>query len=393
MLKDAALLHLEILERAITAGWILKDASAYNVQWRGVRPVFIDIPSFVPYKVGAPWGGYRQFCMMFLYPLMIAAYRGIDYLPFLRSSLEGIDPDTANRILSGASRLRRGVIGHVYLHSKMQKRYASQDLAEAKKLKGGSSPKKRNEIAHTLSMVLGTIQALRGTVDALSFGAEQTAWANYKNDHSYDVDSLEAKKQFVHGCIEFRRPTTIWDFGCNTGIFSRIAAPYADHVVAFDQDAAAVQALYNDLKSAGPNNILPLVINLANLSPDQGWRGRERQTLEKRGKPELILSLALIHHIVISSNIPVLEFASWLRDFDADIVLEWVGPDDPMTQMLLRNRTNQYDDLLLGNFECILSRHFKVIRSQILKDGLRKIFHLTPVPRAATNATQISRGN
>ena len=71
MLKDAALLHLELMLAALKHGMILKDSSAYNIQWNGAEPVFIDIPSFEVLPKGEPWIGYRQFCELFLYPLML----------------------------------------------------------------------------------------------------------------------------------------------------------------------------------------------------------------------------------------------------------------------------------------------------------------------------------
>lgn len=63
MLRDAALLQLELVEAAIREDMTLKDGG----------PVFIDIPSFEMLPVGAPWAGYRQFCELFLFPLMLQA--------------------------------------------------------------------------------------------------------------------------------------------------------------------------------------------------------------------------------------------------------------------------------------------------------------------------------
>ena len=76
MLKDAALLQLQVLETGARNGWLLKDATSFNVQWMGVRPVFIDIPSFVPWEEGEYWRGYRQFCATFLTPLLLTAHSG-----------------------------------------------------------------------------------------------------------------------------------------------------------------------------------------------------------------------------------------------------------------------------------------------------------------------------
>ncbi|MDQ4086458.1 MAG: methyltransferase [Pseudomonadota bacterium] len=380
MLKDAALLHLDILEQAIPQGWTLKDATAYNVQFVGARPVFIDIPSFTPYAKGEPWIGYRQFCMMFLYPLMLRAYCGIDYLPMLRGSLDGIDPETANQILSGSARFRKGVFGHVYLHAKMQARYRSQDLELAKRLteNAGGSVVEQKAGRHSEAMVLGMIQSLRRIVTRLETPESRTTWGDYETDHSYAESSFAAKKAFVERAVHARRRSLVWDVGCNTGTFSALAASGGAYVVAVDGDAKAIERLYQRQREAHAENILPLVMNLSSASPDQGWRGRERKALEKRGKPELILCLALIHHIVISANIPVSEFLDWLRDFDCEVVIEHVGLDDDMTLMLLRNRVNQYQDLGKAEFERLLTERFEIKAREPLKGGTREIFHVSP---------------
>ena len=380
MLKDAALLQLELLERAIPEGWTLKDASAFNIQWNGARPVFIDIPSFEPYVEGSPWTGYRQFCMMFLYPLMLRAYRNIDYIPFLRSNLEGIEPATANRILTGFSRLRKGVLGHVYLHARMQGRYRAADLDEARVLTENSQEQVRQAKAprHSLAMVLGTIQGLKRTVERLSIPDERTTWGNYDTAHSYAEASFAAKTGFVEKHVRSRRRRLTWDIGCNTGLFSRICAENSDHVIAIDGDAKAIERLYQDLKTDGPGNILPLIADLANISPGQGWRGAERKALDQRGRPDLVLCLALIHHIVISANIPVEEFIDWLHELGCDVILEHVGLEDDMTRMLLRNRVNQYADLEEEAFTRIVSSRFEIRDVQPLKGGHRKLYFLTP---------------
>lgn len=380
MLKDAALLHLDILEEAIPAGWTLKDASAYNVQFIGARPVFIDIPSFTPYAAGDPWLGYRQFCMMFLYPLMLSSYRGIDYRPLLRSNLDGIDPDTANHILTGYSRFKKGVLGHVYLHAKMQGRHKNKDLDEARHLteEVDQRPSERKAGRHSEAMVMGVLQGLRRTVGKLSTPEDRTTWGNYETDHSYAEASLAAKTSFVQEVVDEKRRRLAWDLGCNTGTFSQIAARNTDYVVALDGDVEAIERLYQRQKAAGAANILPLVMDIANVSPAQGWRGAERKALEDRGKPELILCLALIHHIVISANIPLSEFLDWLRWLGGEVVIESVGRNDDMTRMLLRNRVDQYAELDDSNYERVVGEKFEIVRTQPLKGGTRRLYHLRP---------------
>lgn len=381
MLKDAALLHLDMLERAIPEGWTLKDATAYNVQWLGAQPVFIDTVSFVPYVNGEPWVGYRQFCMMFLYPLMLRAYKGIDYLPYLRGSLEGIEPETASRILSGLSRLRKGVLGHVFLHAKMTGRYLNQDLDEARSLTedaAAGGPRRQARIKHSEAMVLGTIQGLRRTVERLHTSDTRTTWGNYDSEHSYAEASFQIKKEFVEKHVRAKRRRMAWDLGCNTGTFSKICAENTDNILAVDGDAKAIERLYQEQKHSGGRNILPLVMNLGNISPNQGWAGKERRAFDRRGKPGLVLCLALIHHIVITANIPLSEYIAWLRQLDSDVIIELVGLDDDMTKMLLRNRVNQYQELSESTFENIVSATFRIADTQPLKGGHRKLYYLEP---------------
>ena len=378
MLKDAALLHLEILEKAIPAGWILKDSSAYNIQFIGASPVFIDIPSFDPYRVGDPWGGYRQFCMMFLYPLMLKAYLRVDFGPMLRAHIDGVDPAVADRLLSRPARWRKGVLSHVTLHAKMQARAAAAELDEAKRLTelAGGAPAASKKIRHSEAMVLGLISGLRATVEKMRSPDERTVWGDYDADHSYSDASLQKKKDFIKrnaGGGAYRR---IWDIGCNTGVFSRLAAPFAERVVSIDGDAKAIDRLYQREKRDGAGKILPLVVDLGNASPNQGWRGAERKSLEKRGRPDLILCLALIHHIVIAANIPMSEFIDWLDDLGGDLIIEFVTAGDAMAQMLLRNKTDQYQDYTIAEFERLVAKRYQIADSEELKGGRRKIYFL-----------------
>ena len=111
MLKDAALLQLDVIRAALDEQMTLKDATSFNVQWNGARPTFIDIGSFTAYVPGEPWAGYRQFCETFLYPLLLQAYRDIPFHPWLRGRLDGITAEQCRSLLSGRARWRRGVHG------------------------------------------------------------------------------------------------------------------------------------------------------------------------------------------------------------------------------------------------------------------------------------------
>ncbi|BAQ15709.1 SAM-dependent methyltransferase [Methyloceanibacter caenitepidi] len=378
MLKDAALLHLDILEAALEQGWTLKDSSSFNIQWVGPKPVFIDIPSLEPYAEGTPWGGYRQFCMMFLYPLMLKAYRGIDFGPFLRSSLEGIDPSVANKILTGWTRFRKGVTTHVALHARMQERAAAKEIEEARRLTEDAqgTVQAATSMRHSKAMVLGMVQSMRRTIGSMRSPDAQTTWGEYDTGHSYGDDSFAKKQRFVEKHGGSRHRALVWDIGCNTGTFSRLCEPFADYVVSMDGDAKAIDRCYLHERQRKSSKLLPIVVDLSNVSPNQGWRCSERKALDARGNPDLVLCLALIHHMVIGANIPMAEFIDWIASLGADVIIEFVSPEDDMSQMLMRNKVNQYTDYTEAEFERLASRRFSIGAAEELKGGHRKIYYL-----------------
>jgi SAM-dependent methyltransferase len=369
MLKDAALLQLELLLAAIHEGMILKDSSAFNFQWKGIKPVFIDIPSFVKLIPGEPWVGYRQFCQMFLYPLFLQAYKGIAFHPWLRGSIDGIDPEPISRLMSVRDLLRPGVLMHAYLHAKMQSRHG----ATGTDVKAGLRAAGFNR-----ELIKANIGRLIKIVRHLTWKPAQSVWSDYAENNSYAESDRGAKEAFVRGVIGSRPWNLVWDLGCNTGTFSRIAAENSRYVVAMDADHLAVERFYQSLKGEGRTSILPLVMNLADVSPNLGWRGLERKALTERGRPDLTICLALIHHMVISANIPVAEFVSWLAGFGGALVIEFVTKEDPMVKRLLLNKRDNYSDYEKGYFERCLSQSFAIQNRRPLDSGTRYLYFATP---------------
>jgi hypothetical protein len=366
MLKDGALLQLELMQAALAENMILKDSSAYNIQWMGAEPVFIDIPSFETLAPGEPWVGYRQFCELFLYPLMLQAYKGVDFRSFLRGSLDGIPADVLRPLLSTRDLARPGVLMHVVAQHALQRRY-SGEVAGIKGSLAAAGFDKR--------LIERNVAGLRRIVERLQPAGARTVWADYAKTHSYDPSEFEAKCTFVRSAAERRRWRLVWDLGCNTGTFSRIAAEQADYVVAMDGDRMAVDRLYQTQRAREDSRkILPLVVNIADPSPNQGWLGLERRSLPDRGRPEFTLCLALIHHIVIGANIPMRDFIGWLADLGTSLVIEFVGRQDEMVQRLLANKDDQYADYDEASFEAALAERFEIASREPLKGGKRTIY-------------------
>jgi hypothetical protein len=369
MLKDAALLQLELLDAALEEGMILKDATPFNCQWIGSRPVFIDVASFERLPPGEPWAAYRQFCEMFLYPLLLQAYREIPFHAWLRGHIDGVEAEHCMNLMSARDLLRPGVLTHVYLQAKAQSRYARSNADIKADL--------RTAGFHT-QLITANVRRLRRLLERLTWKTARSTWSDYVSANSYTDLDREEKAAFVRDVVWSRRWRLVWDLGCNTGTFSRIAAENADQVVAMDADHLAIEHLYQRLKREGQQTILPLVSNLADPSPRLGWRGTERGTLADRGRPSLTLCLALIHHVAITANIPIADFVDWLRSLGTCLVIEFVTRDDPMVRTLLRNKRDDYDDYNRDHFERCLEDGFNIERCVQLACGTRVLYHCSP---------------
>jgi ribosomal protein L11 methylase PrmA len=221
-------------------------------------------------------------------------------------------------------------------------------------------------------MILANVRRLRKLVRKLDWSPGGSEWADYQDFHNYSEIDLGRKEAFVRQCVTETAPATVWDIGCNTGRFSRIAAEQAGQVLAMDLDHAAVERLYR--AADRPANVLPLVQNLADPSPDWGWRNRERTSLPNRSQPDLVLCLALIHHVVISANIPLAEFVDWLASLAPSLVIEYVARADDKVEQLLRNKEDRYADYRRAHLEEALQRHYRIARTLELNEGRRFLY-------------------
>jgi len=366
MLRAAALLQLSILGAALKEGMILKDASSYNVQFQGAHPVFIDIPSFVRLEAGEAWTGYRQFCELNLYPLLLQAYKGVPFQPWLRGSIDGIPAADCNALMSARDKFRKGVLMHVSLQAAAQARFANTKRDVRSDVRKAGFHRELIEI---------NVRKLTKLVQGLEWKQGRSEWSHYANDNSYDDADRERKREFVRSAVQAEPRKLVWDLGSNTGDYSRIAAESADYVIAMDGDTLAVERMYRQLAKEQNTRILPLSINIADSSPNLGWRGAERKSLAGRGSVDMTLCLALIHHVVIGANIPLSEFIDWLATLHSDLVIEFVTKQDPMVETLLRNKDDRYDDYDQGFMETCLAKHFETVRTLPLESGTRTLYH------------------
>jgi len=384
MLQDAALLQLDLTLAALDEAMTLKDATPFNIQWIGARPTFIDMGSFTAYEPGAPWAGYRQFCETFLYPLLLQAYRNLPFQPWLRGRLDGMRAEECRSCLSARDYLRPGVLAHVYLQAKAQARFEDSDVDVKEAL---------HAAGFGAGLIRNNVSRLRRTVAGLRWKPARSTWSDYQRTHSYDDADLERKTDFVSRVLRTRRWPLVWDIGCNTGVYSRLAAGHADYVLALDADQLVVERLYRSLQAEAHGNVLPLVADVADPSPGLGWRGQERRPLADRAAPDLLLCLALAHHVVIGRNVPLADFIAWLAGFGADVVLEFVDRGDPMVERLLRNRREQAIDYSREAAEASLQNHFEIAGRETLASGTRTVYYCRPRHARGGRATGFVDGS
>ncbi len=348
-LKKAALLTLAVQQAALDKGMSLKDASAYNVQFIGSRPVLIDTLSFEAYTEGRPWIAYGQFCRHFLAPLALMALDDIGLSQLLRVHIDGVPLPLAAKLLPWSTRFRPRYLIHLHLHAKSQQRYSDRavDLTQRKLSRRA---------------LLGILDSLRGMVEGLTWKPVGTEWADYYEhiDH-YSDESMRHKVSLVEKFLEnVSTGSTVWDFGANRGVFSRLAARRGAYTICFDIDPAAVERNYRVSSKDGDANLLPLVMDLGNPSPALGWAHEERMALTDRGPADCLLALALIHHLAIGNNLPLDRIAAFFAACGIRLIIEFVPKSDRQSQILLRNRADIFHGYTRGAFEQAFSAHFAI---------------------------------
>jgi SAM-dependent methyltransferase len=331
--------------------------------------VFVDVGSFERLREGEPWVGYRQFCMLYLYPLLLQSAKGVAFQPWLRGAIDGITPAQMRALMSFRDRFRRGIFTNVFLHAKLEARYADRP----------GQVKQEVKRVFKKELFVANVRKMRKLVERLEWNPPHGVWTAYGERNTYTDDDARRKDEFVRAVATSRQWRRVWDIGANNGRYSRIAAEGAKTVVAVDADQGPVELLYRDLRAEGDERILTLAMNLADPSPGLGWRGLERRALPDRGKPDLVLALALVHHMAIGANVPVREFIDWLASLGSELVIEFPTREDPMVKKLLApKREGLHPDYELGFFERCLNDAFEVERSERLESGTRVLYYARP---------------
>lgn len=358
-MRDAALTTLKIHRKAIDYGMMLKDASAFNIQFMSGRPLMIDTLSFEMYREGSPWVAYGQFCRHFLAPLYLMSYVDVRLSQLLRCYIDGIPLDLTSRLLGSKGGV--SALQHIKWHAKASTKNADAAKTNIKQMD-------ISKFAHT-----AMIDSLIRIVEKLEIKGLVTEWGEYYKKNNYTDNASENKKAAVSRYLEAAKPLTVWDFGANDGTYSRIALEQGAQTVAFDIDPVAVERNYTNTKRSG-GQMLPLLFDLTNPTPSIGFANRERQKIDERQHPDCILALALIHHLAISNNLPLDNIAEWLSEICEHLIIEFVPKEDSQAKILLATRDDVFPNYTKQGFEQAFSRYFNIIEQNDIEETYRTLY-------------------
>jgi ribosomal protein L11 methylase PrmA len=339
-LKDAALAHLDLQIAALDRGFVLSDATPYNVQfWQG-RAVHIDTLSLRPYREGELWQGYNQFCRLFLAPLLLEAWAGVGFQPLLRGKIEGIVLAEAAALLP-KRKLFTSMQGflHVYLHGKSEASASSSRKGDT-----GQRSMQKSRYSALLRELRHFIAGLSSAKRSKSF------WEEYATVNSYSDTMRERKAAIVRGFVSRNRVRSVVDVGGNTGNYSIAALEAgAENALVLDGDNDSVEIAYERSKQRIPG-LQAFLVDVADPSPGIGWQNRERDPLRQRLRAEGILALAVIHHMCIGRNIPLRSAVHWLASLAPRGIIEFVPKADAMVAQMLSARDDLFSDYDLDHF-------------------------------------------
>lgn len=359
MLKDAALLTLQLVKESIPFNMILKDATPYNIQWHKGKLIFIDTLSFEK-KEETPWIAYRQFCESFLGPLLIMHYSKKQLPELMLAWPDGIPLTDIQSLLPKRSRLSLYTYLHIHLHAKYSLKM--QEIA--------GEPKKFSK-----QKLLNLITSLEALVSKLKIPAQKSNWSDYYEEASQRNDYLEQKKNIISAWVDDMKDIqTAADLGANEGAFSKLLAEKNIYTLATDLDPYCINNLYRKIKDSGEKNIQPLVIDLSNPTPATGVNNEERSSFTNRTNTDLLLALALIHHLAIGKNITFEMTAAMFSRMGKKMIIEFVPKDDEKIKLMLSRKKDIYTNYNELTFVKAFEKYFTVLDKKIITGSGRVLY-------------------
>lgn len=360
--KDAALATMDIQNTALRYGMVLKDASAYNIQFVTGYSVLIDTLSFDFYKDDSPWGAYGQYCRHFMAPLLLMSNADERLGKLMQSFIDGIPLDLASTLMKGHG---GGLCAQKHIHM------------HAKSISKHNDDGKRGELKQAFmkkNTLIAFCDSLRKDTERIFPPNRASEWGDYYSNTNYSDKAADSKETIVTMMLEGIQPLkNVWDLGANDGKYTRIAMRLGANTVAFDIDANAVRKNWECVKD-DHEKMLPLILDLCAPSPAVGFANEERGTIKDRQRPDCILMLAVIHHMAISNNLPFENIARWISKMTDHLIIEFIPKDDSQVRVLLATRDDIFTDYDEEHFEAAFSRYFELKKKSPIEGSKRTMY-------------------
>lgn len=367
--KEAALLTLKLQKYSLENGFILKDASAFNITFHKGRAIFIDTLSFDFYNEGSPWRAYKQFISHFLGPLVLAHYHGTQLIQLMSTCIDGIPLKMLSSMLPLKTKLNPTLYSNIHLLAKYEDKHNELKSRDVKV----KSLSKRAQI--------NIIESLFNYIKKLKLN-EHSEWGNYYKKANYSESSFKYKYKTINSWINRLAPNRIIDLGGNDGTFVRKMTYRVDLALVCDIDNNAVDLNYKRSKENEETHILPFVLDVLNPSASIGFNNKERDAFIERIKriqPCVTLALALIHHMTLSGNITFRMSANFLASFSKYLIIEFPKRNDSWVEHLLNTKgefKEHFNNYNITNFEDEYARFFYILEKKEIKGTNRVIYLL-----------------
>ena len=373
--KQAALLTLRLQKYALSKGFILKDASAYNITFYQGNPVFIDSLSFDFYEENTPWRAYKQFIMHFLGPLVLARYHGTAIFKMMQTHIDGIPLSLLASLLPLKTKLNPIIQANIHVLAKMEAKHSTDYEGKTKQI--ALTQKQQNNI----------LQSLYDFIKKLTI-KEQTEWEDYYTKTNYEAQAFDHKKQLIRKWVTALQAKKVIDIGGNDGTFGRTVIDVVDHLIVTDIDPLAIDQNYKKAQANTETNMLTFVSDILQPSPGVGFENTERSSLIKRlqdYKPDVVMALALIHHITLSGNVPFERSAAFFAQFTTNLIIEFPKREDSWVASLLKRKREfiaHFDSYNQEQFETAYQQVFDLVRKEDVAGTSRILYHFKAKPSA-----------
>ena len=363
--RKAILGYLRINHLALKYGMILKDATPYNFYLTGGKAVMFDTSSFMFFKKNEKWIAYRQFCEEFLSPIVLMHYNGGGWSKLTMANLRGMPLSFVSKQLPIKSWFNLTTLLHIHLHSK----YSGNNKPDE------GSTKKKN------GFTLEKMKSLQKMIfSALSKWEKPHQFANHWSTYyENDIESkeyLKDKETTIRKWLEVIKPKSVLDLGANTGKFSFIAAEYAERVISLEGDEKCVDEIVEKI-SIKNSNVFTLIGNVAEPSPTIGYLNSGTESIYKRGRSDVVLGLALVHHLHISNRLSFPQIVEVFALLSTSYsIIEFIPITDNKVQILIKNKKIDLNKYNQDAFTKALKVWFEIKKIVELSKSKRVLYFL-----------------